>query len=207
MIKVAPGPVTVKGLDVSHYDEVIDFAKVKAAGYQFAFSKCTEYNADNTYARNKAYAQASGLLFGAYHFFHPSRDAKAQAELFLKIAKIVKGDLQPVLDWESTDGVPSGADRARGKVWLDIVEKAVGRKPIIYGGPYFLQALALGPLFAEYPLWVAHYGTSAPLVPSPWRVWSFWQNSDRGNVPGIPAPDEDLDLFNGPLENLKKFTI
>lgn len=207
MKKVASGATTVKGLDCSHYDQVIDFAKVKSAGFEFAFGKCTEYNADKVYARNKAYAQASGILFGAYHFFHPSRDARAQADLFLKIAKIVKGDLQPVLDWESTDGVPSMSDRTRAKVWLDIVEKAVGKAPIIYGAPFFLQALGLDESFKRYPLWVAHYGTKSPLVPSPWDTWSFWQSSDKGSVPGIPAANDDLDVFNGSIENLRKMTV
>lgn len=207
MIKVPAGSVTVRGLDVSHYQGNIDFHQVKASGQAFVFAKCTEYNADDKYAQNKAGAKAAGLLFGGYHFFHPSRDAKGQADTFLKIAKLVAGDLLPVLDWESTDGVPSSLDRARGRVWLDAVEKACGKTPIIYGSPYFLQALALDDSFKRYPLWVANYGVSAPLVPAPWKTWTFWQNSDKGNIPGVPGSHEDTDLFNGPLENLKKLII
>ncbi|MGZ3426603.1 MAG: GH25 family lysozyme, partial [Polyangia bacterium] len=37
----AKGPV-VKGVDVSHYDGTIDWAKVHAAGIDFAFMKATE---------------------------------------------------------------------------------------------------------------------------------------------------------------------
>lgn len=207
MIKVPPGPDIVRGLDTSHYDESINFKKVKASGREFVFQKCTEYNADNTYARNKKAAQKAKLLFGAYHFFHPSRDAKTQAELFLKTAMLMPGDLRPVLDWESTDNLPSLSDRTRGKVWLDIVEMACGKPPIIYGSPYFLQDLFLDESFSHYPLWIAHYGTSAPLVPGPWKNWNFWQHTDKGSVSGIPAPDEDLDMFNGTLESLKKMVI
>lgn len=207
MVKVAPGAKTVKGIDVSHYDGLIDFEQVKKSGREFIIAKCTEYNADNTYSLNKFGAKNAGLLFGAYHFFHPNKDPKAQAEKFLKIADLQKGELHPMLDWEVTDNVPSAEDVRRAKVWLDIVESACGKAPIIYGGPYFLNALNLDHTFRHYPLFVAHYGTSSPLVPAPWGVWSFWQHTDKGSVPGIPAPDEDLDVFNGSLEQLKKLTL
>lgn len=207
MIKVAPGNITVAGLDVSHYDEVIDFQKVAASGRKFCFAKCTEYTSDKTYARNKAKAKDAGLLFGAYHFFHPTKDVEAQASNFLRYADLKPGELLPVLDWETSDGVPSAVDRARGRKWLDIIKRACGKDPIIYGSPYFLADLSLDESFTESPLWIANYNVAAPLVPLPWKMWSFWQHSERGAVPGIPAPDEDLDMFNGPLENLKKLTL
>lgn len=207
MQKVPPHGVTTRGLDVSHYDGSIDFGRVRASGRDFVFAKCTEYSADSTYSHNKAAAEAAGLLFGAYHFFHPSRDPLAQAENFLKNAQLKAGNLHAVLDWESSDSVAPNNDVARAKVWLNHVEQATGRAPIIYGGPYFLQALALDQSFKHYPLWVANYGVQTPSVPDPWSVWSFWQYSDRGDVPGIPAANEDLDIFNGPVDNLRKLTI
>lgn len=207
MVRVPAGPYKVRGLDVSHYQGNVDFKQVRASGVEFVFAKCTEGGADDKYAQNKAGAKSAGLLFGGYHFFHPSKDSRAQADTFLRTAKLGAGDLPPVLDWESTDNVPSSSDRARGQIWLDIVEKSCGKAPIIYGSPYFLQALGLDPSFAKYPLWVAQYGASAPLVPSPWKTWAFWQFSDKGNVPGIPGTHEDLDVFNGPLDALKKYVI
>lgn len=207
MVRVPPGPYKVSGLDISHYQGNVDFKQVRASGIEFVFAKCSEYVADDKYVQNKAGAKAAGLLFGAYHFFHPSKDPKNQAETFLRIAKLGPGDLPPVLDWESTDNVPSSSDRARGKTWLDLVEKAYGKPPIIYGGPYFLQALGLDESFKRYPLWVAHYGTTAPLVPAPWKSWAFWQFSDKGVTPGVPGAHGDADVFNGPLDALKKYVI
>lgn len=197
---------TVNGLDSSHYDGLIDFNQVKAAGYEFMWNKCTEGigNADRSYNVNRAKANAAGILFGAYHFFRPGLDPIKQADWFLKNAELKSGDLQPALDWESFQGP---ADQAKARLWLEKVEKACGQKPIIYGSPYSLNALNLAPEFVLYPLWIAHYGTSEPLVPNPWRVWSFHQYSDKGAVPGIPAPDEDIDRFNGSMENLKKFVM
>jgi lysozyme len=207
MIKVPPGPVTLNGLDISHYDGSIDFNKVRSSGRVFCIAKCTEYKPDSTFNRNRAGAKAAGLLFSGYHFFHPSRDPIAQAKLFLQTSHPEKGELRPMFDWESTDNIPSKLNRERGHAWLEYVEKQIGVPPIIYGGPYFLEALQLDPSFAKYPLCVSHYGTRAPKLPPPWHNWTFWQFTDKGDVPGIPAPDEDLDIFNGSMEDLKKLVL
>jgi lysozyme len=209
MIKVKAGPAIVKGIDISHHNGQVFFNRVKAAGFDFVYAKCSEYHADSTYLRNKAAAKAAGLLFGAYHFFHPSYSPADQADLFLKFAQLEPGDLLPALDWESTDGVPSMVDRARGLQWLDLVSKAIGgRKPLIYGSPYFLEALHLDAItFGKYPLWIAQYGVTAPLVPSPWERWACWQNSERGQIPGLVGTGGDVELFNGDLQALRSFCI
>lgn len=208
MVKMPPGPEITRGLDTSHWDGPIDFAAVMASGREFCYQKCTEYNADNSYRKNMANAKLAGLVWGAYHFFHPSKDPASQANLFISIANLQRGDMIPILDWEVTDNIPSKTDRSRAKIWLDIIEKRYGKPPMIYIGPYFAKALTLTADWARYPLIVAHYQTSAPLVPAPWPNWTFWQYTDKGDVPGIPAPDEDLDTFNGTIAMLRsRYTI
>jgi lysozyme len=206
MIKVPAKGVTTKGIDVSHYDESIDFAQLKAAGFVFVSSKATEglNVVDPRYKTNKAKAKAAGILFGAYHFFRPGLDPMKQAQHFLAHADIQAGDMQPMFDWEVTQ---TPADVGRARIFLDAVEAAIGKKMIIYGPPYMLEDFRLPPRFADYPLWIAHYGTKTPAVPYPWKTWSFWQYTDKGSAPGIPSPDEDMDLFNGPAESVLKFIV
>lgn len=196
----------IKGLDVSHYDETIDFKLVKAAGYEFCWAKATEGTGvvDAKYAINRSKAMAAGMLFGAYHFFRPGLDPVAQAQHFLSVAQVKKGDLIPAFDWEVTQG---RSDVAKAKLFLDRVEATVGKKMVIYGPPYMLNDFGLGPEFAQYALWVAHYTQAAPLIPGPWKACAFHQFSDKGAVPGVPAADEDLDLWNGSLENLRKMVV
>jgi len=67
---------------------------------------------------------------------------------------------------------------------------------MIYGGPSFLSDLALPGTFKAYPLWIAHYGVATPRIPQPWTNWTFWQSSD--------ASGQDLDLFSGSADDLKK---
>jgi len=106
------------------------------------------------------------------------------------------------MDWETTDGDAANHDVEAGWAFLDHIEKATGKIPIIYGSPAFLRELGLPALFTRFPLWVAHYGVSQPLIPTPWKTWTFWQCNENANVAGIANPC-DADFFNGTLEQLK----
>ena len=142
---------------------------------------------------------------------------KKQATRFIDYVQSMddNGELPPVLDLETNDGQTKDKIIERAKTWLDLVETAFGRKPIIYSGQYFLQdyfseAGGGPPSWAkDYPLWLAQYpnqyvpGTQPPL-PRGWFKWTFWQYSDKGRVNGINAK-VDLNVFNGSLEDLYKF--
>jgi lysozyme len=210
---------TVPGIDVSYWDSGIDWPKVRATGHRYVFVKATEgdFYADPTFDDNWLGAKKAGLLRGAYHFFRCNVDPKKQATKFIDYVKTMNdnGELPPVLDLESNDGQTKDKVVARAKAWLDLVEAAFGRKPIIYSGQYFLQdyfteAGGGPPSWAkDYPLWLAQYPNvyvegSKPYLPRGWYNWTFWQYSEKGKVNGINA-NVDLDLFNGSLEDLYKF--
>jgi len=126
------------------------------------------------------------------------------------------GELPPVLDLETNDGQSKNKIISRAKVWLDEVENAFGRKPIIYSGQYFLQdyfseSNGQPPSWAkDYPLWLAQYpnnyveGSSKPFLPRGWSNWTFWQYSEKGRVSGIVS-STDMNVFNGSWEELQKF--
>lgn len=211
MKNVPASGVTTTGVDLSHWDPQVNWDMIKAAGVGFIILKATEGtgSTDQSFQKNWAAAKQHGVIRGAYHFFHPSQDPEVQATHFVKtVGKLDSGDLPPIIDWESTDNEAAKVDVGRGLVFLQAVEKALGKKPICYGGPYFLQALKGSKDLAQYPLWVAHYGVRAPLVPPPWSSWQLWQYSDRAAVPGIgPAGHGTCDAnhFNGTLADLKSF--
>jgi lysozyme len=196
----APGEV-VNGFDISSYQPVVDFKLYKANGNEFCFIKASEnLYKDPCFDAHWANSKAAGILRGAYHYYHPKDDALAQANYFSNVVgKLGAGDLPCVMDWETTDGFPSSVDRAGGALFLQTVAEKTGKTPIVYGSPYFLQDLLLDESFANYALWIAHYQTKCPLVPTPWKYWSFWQYTDGG------ASNMDLNKFNGPLSQLQKF--
>ena len=86
---------TFEGIDVSHWQGNIDWAKVKASGVQFAIIKAGGSDAgfytDSKWERNYRGAKANGIAVGAYYFVGPkctSADAgKADAQRFLKLLK------------------------------------------------------------------------------------------------------------------------
>ncbi len=210
---------TVPGIDVSHWDAGIDWPKVRATGQRFVFAKATEginYK-DDTFKDNWFGAKSAGLLRGAYHFFRCNVDAKKQADYFIDFVKAVKddGELPPVLDLETNDGMTKEKIVVAAKVWLDRVEAAFGKKPIIYSGQYFLQDYLVQPgggpppWAKDYPLWLAQYPNqfvegAKPFLPRGWFNWSFWQYSDKGRINGINAA-VDMNFFNGTVEELYKF--
>jgi len=211
---------TVPGIDVSYWDSGIDWPKVRATGQRFMFTKATEgdFYADPTFDDNWLGAKKAGVLRGAYHFFRANVDPIKQAKKFIDYVRTMNddGELPPVLDLETHDGQAKNKIISRAKTWLDEVENAFGKKPIIYSGQYFLQdyfseAGGGPPSWARnYPLWLAQYpnnyieGSSKPFLPRGWFQWTFWQYSDKGRVNGINA-NVDMNVFNGTLEELYKF--
>ena len=210
---------TVPGIDVSYWNAGIDWPKVRAAGQRYAFIKASEGDGyvDPTFDDHWRGAKAAGLLRGAYHFFRANVDAKKQANRFITYVNSMgdEGELPPVLDLETTDGQSRDKIIARAKTWLDLVEAAFNRKPMLYSGQYFLQdnfseAGGGPPAWAkDYPLWLAQYPNQyiqgmQPGLPRGWFKWTFWQYSEKGRVNGINA-NVDMNVFNGSLEDLYRF--
>jgi lysozyme len=210
---------TVPGIDVSYWNAGIHWPKVRATGQRFVFVKATEGSSysDPTFDDNWLGAKSAGLLRGAYHFFRANGDPKKQAARFIDTIKSMNddGELPPVLDLETHDGQAKDKIITRARIWLDLVEEAFAKKPIIYSGQYFLQDYFSEPgggppLWAKnHPLWLAQYPNQyvpgmQPTLPRGWFQWAFWQYSERGHINGINAK-VDLNLFNGTLEELYRF--
>jgi len=210
-----------QGLDVSDFDGTVDWIRVKQAGYTFAFAKATEGETWKaaTFPRNWRQMEGVGIIRGAYHFFRPTIDAKAQAKHFLDYVNSVDpigvNDLPPVIDLEH---YPASVEQQwnslskpervqRVKKWIDVIESEINRKPIIYTSYGFWNGWMRGVRdFSGYPLWVAHYTPNPqPLIPNEWDRWTFWQYSDHAEIPGILESREDVNRFNGSLSDLIAF--
>ncbi|HET7830802.1 MAG TPA: GH25 family lysozyme [Candidatus Limnocylindrales bacterium] len=214
-----PSPTSgyIEGIDVSHWQETIDWAKVKAAGKKFAFIKATESTdfLDNKYATNRAQAKANGIKVGAYHFARPgtnTNDAVNEANWFVKNAAPVSGELIPVLDLEVTGGLTDAQLSAWAKAFLDRVYALTGVRGAIYVSPSFWSNNAGNSsnlAVAGYKvLWIAHWTTaSSPTTPANhWNGngWTFWQYTSSGTVSGISGR---VDLNRYRFNDLSKVTI
>lgn len=207
--KCATG-TTVTGVDVSAYQGAVEWSRVKSSGQVFAFARISDglNYPDRQFASNWPGMKAVGLVRGSYQYFRPKQDPSLQAKLVLdKLAAaggLGPGDLPPVLDLETTDGLSASVVVANAKTWIAKIEAAIGAKPIVYTAAFMSDVL--GTNFSGYTLWVANYGVSCPSLPSGFSDWQFWQNSDTGSVPGI-AGGVDTNFFNGTLAALTTYTL
>jgi lysozyme len=198
------GP-TLKGVDVSSYQGSVDWAQVNAAGTSFAIMRVSDGagHPDSQFAKNWSGAKGHHIVRGAYQFFRPGEDPVAQANLFATMLEdnggIGPGDLPPVLDYETADGQPAATVIERAKLWLATMELKTGKKPIVYTASF--MSSYTGNNFSDYPLWVANYGASCPLMPTGWSKWIMWQSADNGSVSGITG-GVDVDTFQGSMTDL-----
>jgi GH25 family lysozyme M1 (1,4-beta-N-acetylmuramidase) len=202
----------IQGIDVSHWQKSINWAKVARARYRFAFAKATDGRTfeDPNYAAYRSGATSHGIYFGAYHFARPEGstwgarrwDARREADFFVQTAKPAAGDLLPVLDLEKSGGLSPRHLKQWVTFWLRRVESDLDVKPIIYSGIYFWKnSMNDTTKFADEGykiLWLPHYTSdSTTEVPADnWggNGWTFWQYTSSGSVPGIDGR-VDLDRY------------
>ncbi|HEX3131758.1 MAG TPA: GH25 family lysozyme [Thermoanaerobaculia bacterium] len=193
------------GIDVSHFQGTVNWTEVAASGIVFAFAKATDgiTYLDPQFSVNWPAMKNAGLVRGAYHFYEPADDPASQAQHFLSNVTLETGDLPPVLDVEITGGVSSEELWSGVATWLQTVQTAIGRQPLLYTAPGFWNDNSPSLALTTYPLWLADYA-SQPTLPNGWSTWHFWQHSQTGTVPGV-STSVDLDLFNGTLLQLQEW--
>jgi lysozyme len=196
---------SVHGIDVSAYQGRINWPEVARHNVQFAFIKATEGVTlrDQRFRRNWDAARAAGVYRGAYHYFQPNYDGARQANLFTRTVPLAPGDLPPVLDVEHAEFHDVAAMRRNVGVWLRLVERHYGVRPILYSNYSFYKRHLAGH-FDEYPLWLAHYEVPAPRLPR--EKWIIWQHSDEAYIPGIRGT-VDFNVFQGNVQTLLALRI
>jgi lysozyme len=193
---------SLKGIDVSHYQRQIDWEAVESE-VEFVFVKATEATnyQDSFFQRNWEAIGQLGIPKGAYHFFRPQVSAEAQAGNFIRTVNLESGDLPPVLDLETLDGVSPKALVPKVALWLELIEQHYEVKPILYASVKFYEDY-LEADFPDHPIWIARYNRKAP----PIEGWKFWQYSAYGTMEGIDG-DVDLNVFYGNLKELEELLI
>jgi len=181
------------GVDTSHHQGgPIDVKAAQAAGLRWWYLKTTEGTTapDRTYAKRMQQARRAGIPVGSYHFARPDLgDAAQEARYFLAHADIRAGDMLPMLDLESLEGLSRAQVTRWTGNWVatvsaELAHKGLVAKPIIY------TRFDLGSGFGCL-LWVARYSDPfrAPVIPRPWRRAAIWQHSDGryGPVKSVPG--------------------
>ena len=197
------GP-TRRGLDVSSYQEDIDWERVRAEGFDFAFIRIgyRGYSVGNIFPderarENLAEAKAAGFDVGVYFYAQAIsvEEAKEEARWCLDFLGSEALQLPVVYDWEyvgpaaRTGGMDKATLTECVKTFCTTVQEA-GFQPMVYFNKHVSQDLLDLEALSEYPFWLAQYKEQ---MDYPYQV-DFWQYTEEGKVPGIEG-DVDIDLM------------
>lgn len=200
---ITPWHYKIHGTDISKYQGVIDWQRLKASGISFVFIKATEGgdHLDSNFAVNWYQAKSANLPRGAYHFYYFCRPARDQARWFIRNVPKDRSALPPVLDieWNHTSPTcrikpePRVVRREIG-VFLSMLQAYYGKKPIIYTTVDFFDQNDLR-LLKNYRFWLRSVA-GHPSEKYGSHPWAFWQYTGTGQIPGITG-DADINVFHG----------
>ena len=188
---------TMRGIDVSAYQGVIDWNKVRQSGISFAIIRCGyraygsgQLSYDNYFDQNVRGAQAAGIKVGAYFYSAAVNVAEAREEANFALSKIRGYSMQlPVfIDMESpADGRAIGISV---QTRTDVVKafcstvQAAGYKAGVYANKTWFNSYMNTPELTQYTIWLAHWVNASRSDYSRTRH-DIWQYTSSGSVPGI----------------------
>ena len=189
------------GIDVSKWQQNIDFNKVKAAGATFVMMRIgvqryvgAELELDEYYLQNIKKAKEAGLKVGVYFYSIAvnKEESIKQAKWVIEKLNGTKLDLPIVFDWESWSwwnlmelsfyDINDIADS-----FLDTITEN-GYKAMLYGSKYYLENIWENN--KDYPVWLAHYTNETNYN----GEYIMWQLSDSGTIPGVNG-NVDLNIL------------
>jgi len=197
-----------EGIDVSQANGKVDWPALKKSGIAFGYARATEGlgDLDERFPTHYAAMRAAGIPRGASHRLHPQYDARQQALQFIRRLMPPKpGDLPPAVVVDSDGRQNAAAIVGALQTWLDVVETALKRTPVVCTAPFFWNDFLAGTTaFARYPLWVVEATSRGqPRLPSGFVDHTMWRR-DCGTLAGVDGA-AGRNRFNGPLDALRRF--
>lgn len=196
------------GVDVSVYQEDIDWETVANAGFSFAMVRLAYRGwrwdgpmfADTNGLKNIEGAQAAGLKVGVYFFSQATsvEEAIEEARFLLDLLDGRKLEMPVVFDWELPSDPTARTQKVKAKTMHAMAMafcaevEAAGYRPMLYFGQrqgktkYNLAELRE----AGVELWLAMYSNAMTYT---YKV-QMWQYTENGRVPGIEGR-VDIDIY------------
>lgn len=202
----------IQGIDIARYQGQIDFAAARAAGTRFAFIKATEGGdyLDPMFHSNWNRARDAGIARGAYHFMTWCRSAVEQANWFKANVPNDPYALPPVLDleWNHQSSCRQNLEPdeafAMVETMLLAMEEHTGKLPIIYTDMTF-HADVLENRHLDNTFWLRSVAAE-PHHRYRNRMWTFWQWTQTGTMPGIRG-EVDRNVYYGTEDEWVHFIL
>ena len=195
---------SIRGIDVSAYQENIDWEQVKASGVEFVMIRVgfrgsqqgvlfEDQCAQNHYQG----ARAAGLKVGGYFFSQAisTAEAEEEAEYAMQITKDWVLDMPLAYDWEiigpeeRTKVVDARLLTDISKAFCEKIE-AAGLETMVYFNPEQSNKQMHLEELTDYGFWLAMYTDHMDYQ---YKV-DMWQYTCTGSIPGIEG-NADINLF------------
>ena len=187
------------GIDVSLYQGIIDWAKVKKSGVEFAmiragyrgYGSAGTLVEDSMFSKNVLGATSNGIDIGIYFYTQAitEEEAKEEAKFVLNLLKKYNIKLKYPIAID-TELSPPGTGRADNlsvkrrtaivKTFCEAINNS-GYIPMIYANKYWLMYKLDMSQLSEYDVWLAHYTTTTDYT----GKYTIWQYTDKGVINGI----------------------
>lgn len=194
------------GVDVSKYQEAVDWNQVREAGMSFAivrlgfrgYGEEGKLVLDEYYEQNVQAAAAAGLKVGVYFFSQAvtEEEAREEAQFVLEhtAGYTIEGPI--VFDTEEIKDDTARTDNLTGEeitrhciAFCEAVEEA-GREPMIYANMKWMAFTLELEKLTKYDKWYADY-EAAPQCPYEFTIWQY---TESGTVPGIQG-NADINVW------------
>lgn len=188
------------GIDVSKWQQDINWEEVKNSGIEFAMIRMGyqtdydgEYVVDPYFISNIEGAKSVNLPVGIYFYSYAKNvnQAEEQAKWVIENLKDYEIDLPVAFDWESwnsfnTTGMSLYTINKVANTFLDILEQA-GYKGMLYSSKTYLEKIWYP---TKHTTWLAQYNDRATYN----GEYLIWQMSSTGRVNGIKG-NVDIDVM------------
>lgn len=202
--------VVVHGIDVSEYQQEINWKKVKSSEADFVFIRAGyrsgesgELNEDANFRNNMKKANKAGLMCGAYFFSQALNEEEAveEAEYLLDLVRRYDVEMPLVIDYELLDGgrvkqAVEAGEMPVASVYHDIVNafcrrvETAGYESAVYANYDMLTNYMDSTLLDdENVIWAAQYGGACDVKGN----YLYWQCAEDAAVAGIEGNvDHDI---------------
>ena len=179
-----------KGIDVSEHNGVIDWAKAKKAGVDYAIIRCgygmnLTGQDDKQWLNNIKGCEQNGIPFGVYLYSYADSIERASSEA-QHVLRLVSGhklafpifyDLE---EYAIRDKLSTSEIAAIAQTFCDVISKA-GYDVGIYSNTDWFSNYLTDVRFNQWKKWVAQYYSSCTYK----GEYQMWQCSSEGQVDGI----------------------
>lgn len=194
------------GIDVSSYQNLIDWKKVKADGIDFAILKVIrkDLSPDKQFESNWKGCEEAGMpVHGVYNYSYATTVSKAVGDA-IKVLEILNGrKVRVYLDVEDQ------CQKGLGSLLIEIINaysdviKSAGLEFGVYTGLSFYNSYIKPFGGLNCPLWIARYGKNDGNLDESYKPdvsgMIGWQYTSRGKVDGING-NVDVNIWYEELE-------